>query len=47
MNAAMNGDASATREVIGGGRSALSALAERFRDASRVRRAVAVDARRG
>ena len=39
--------AEAAREVIGGGRSALSALAARFRDAARARRPVAVETRRG
>jgi hypothetical protein len=49
----VNGDGSsraaaeAAREVIRGGRSALSALAARFRDAARVRRPVAVETRRG
>ena len=52
-NDAVSGDGSsraaaeAAREVIGGGRSALSALAARFRDAARVCRPVAVETRRG
>lgn len=53
VNVPVGGDGSsraaaeAAREVIGGGRSALSALAARFRDAARARRPVAVETRRG
>lgn len=53
VNVPVSGDGSsraaaeAAREVIGGGRSALSALAARFRDAARARRPVAVETRPG